>query len=161
MSSVPSNRQGPNKPSSNNNAMSNGDNSDNSGFSLGNNSFGFNFDSEENTSPVNSDAGTKSDEDGGPSSHNNTNLQRNQQAGKPEVIEAVRERVSSGVCPGPGAAANRSTPNPQALTHEGAAAATVAQLQNIASQSVMESNSSSATNQTSTDDQKPDSSKFT
>jgi hypothetical protein len=44
----------------------NGNNSDNSGFSLGNNSFGFNFDSEEgNPSPVNSEAGGKSDEDHG------------------------------------------------------------------------------------------------
>lgn len=44
----------------------NGNNSDNSGFSLGNNSFGFNFDSEEgNPSPVNSEAGGKSDEDNG------------------------------------------------------------------------------------------------
>lgn len=51
-------------------ANSNGDCSDNSAVSLGNNSFGFNFD-EEYQSPVNLDAGTKSDEDNRRSLKNN------------------------------------------------------------------------------------------
>lgn len=132
-------QRGTSKASSSN-AMGNGDNSDNSGFSLGNNSFGFNFDSEENTSPVNSDSGAKSDEDNSSPQNNGTNVsnrvqnqqQNHQQKHQVQVISVEKESASTEPL------AQACPPEPQApLTQEGAAAAAHAQLTNIANQSVM------------------------
>lgn len=128
--------------------MSNGDNSDNSGFSLGNNSFGFNFDSEDNSSPNNSannsDSGAKSDEDNGSSSNTNSNGQNNQQSQKQkqqvQVISVSENSATSG-----GLSATCHSGPQEPLTQEGAAAAAHAQLQNIASQSVLHANASTTT----------------
>jgi len=101
-------------------ASNNGDISDDSRISLGNNSFGFNFDSEEcNPSPVNSDAGTKSDEDNGTAAKDQQ--QKDQLALAIQNAPAVgspRDSVGGGV----------ST----SITHHTAAAANVSQLQSIA-----------------------------
>lgn len=102
-------------------ASNNGDYSDDSRMSLGNNSFGFNFDSEEcNPSPVNSDAGTKSDEDNGTAAKDQQ--QKNQLAlaiQNAPTVGSPRDSVGGGV-------SNNS------ITHHTAAADVVSQLQSIA-----------------------------
>jgi len=102
-------------------ASNNGDYSDDSRMSIGNNSFGFNFDSEEcNPSPVNSDAGTKSDEDSGTAA--NDQHQKNQLAlalRNAPAVGSPRDSVGGGV------SNNR-------ITHNTAAADVVSQLQGIA-----------------------------
>jgi hypothetical protein len=102
-------------------ASNNGDYSDDSRMSIGNNSFGFNFDSEEcNPSPVNSDAGHKSDEDNGTAAKDQH--QKNQFAlaiRNAPAVDSPRDSVGGGV-------SNIS------ITHNTAAADVVSQLQGIA-----------------------------
>jgi PAS domain-containing protein len=152
MSTVPTRQESTLQPSNNsstsNNAMGgNGDNSDNSGsgfISIGNNSFGFNFDSEDGASPspVHSDAGTKSDEDGGSPKTKNININEPTKQQGHQQQQQQAQAIAAMQANGSGARAGPPQATSQALTHEAAAAAAVAQLQHIANQSIS-SNSSS------------------
>jgi hypothetical protein len=111
-----------------------GNNSDNSAISLGNTSFGFNFDSEEgmmNSSPRNSNNSEEGDSDG------QSNFQNKQRGGSGKPKALVSSKPGHAQLGTTSSTAKICADSATSLaSHSEAAAAAVANLQSIASESI-------------------------
>jgi hypothetical protein len=115
-----------------------GNNSDNSAISLGNTSFGFNFDSEEgmmSSSPRNSSNSEDGDSDG----HSNFQNKQRGGSGKPKAPVSSKPGLAQAQAQ-PGSTSSTAIISADLATslasHSEAAAAAVANLQSIASESI-------------------------
>jgi hypothetical protein len=122
------------KGSNGSNGGGSGNNSDNSAISLGNTSFGFNFDSEEgmmSSSPRNSSNSEDGDSDG----HSNSQNKQRGGSGKPKAPVSSKPGQAQ-----PGSTSSTAKISADLATslasHSEAAAAAVANLQSIASESI-------------------------